>query len=164
MDLLLHLTKSLKGARRVAVLGVGSEFKGDDAAGGLVAAKLVAARKSKRAVPSHVFFGETAPENLTGAIKAYKPTHLVIVDCADTGAKPGTIDLIPVENAGGISFATHMLPMKIMVDYMLESMPGLRVVIIGIQPKVLAYGKPPSAVVKRSVDQVAKALLSSLNK
>ncbi len=84
------LKNKLKGAKKIAVLGVGSSLKSDDAAGLLVAEELKKIKNPKL----KVFFGSTAPENLTGEIIKYKPTHIIIVDSVDMDQKPGSILLI----------------------------------------------------------------------
>jgi len=154
LDLKKALTNSLKGASRVAILGVGSELRGDDITG-MVAAEIIqkAAHGGLK-----VFLGATAPENLTGEIKKYAPSHLLIIDAADTASKPGTISLIDPKTVGGISFSTHMMPLKIMVDYMLKSI-RCKAIIIGIQPKVLKFGSEPSPEVISSAKEVAKVIL-----
>jgi hydrogenase maturation protease len=91
--------RNLKGAERVAVLAIGSSLRGDDAAGLQVADQLRRVRTKARSKAVHsalrIFMGETAPENLTGEIKKFRPTHLVILDAADAGGKrPGSITLI----------------------------------------------------------------------
>ena len=80
-------------------------------------------------------------------------------DAADTSAKPGTIDLISPDVVGGVSFSTHMMPLKIMVDYMNQSIK-CKTLIIGIQPKVLKFGSIPTKVVIASAKEVAEAILS----
>ena len=121
----------------------------------MVAAEIIQKAAHKRL---EVFLGATAPENLTGEIKKYKPSHLLIIDAADTASKPGTIDLIDPKTVGGISFSTHMMPLKIMVDYMLKSIK-CKVIIIGIQPKVLKFGSEPSREAISSAKEIAKTIL-----
>ena len=157
------IQKQLKDAKRIALLGVGSELRGDDVAGILVARALIKAykeRKPKREFK--VFEGATAPENLTGEIKRFKPTHLIIVDSADTGKPIGAITLIKPEETAGISFCTHQLPLKIMLDYLNESI-GCEMMIIGIQPKTLDFGTSPSTEVKKAVKLVTAAIKEILD-
>jgi hydrogenase 3 maturation protease len=125
----------------------------------MVAAEIILKANHKNIA---VFLGATAPENFTGEIKRFKPSHLLILDAADTSAKPGTIDLISPEVVGGVSFSTHMMPLKIMVDYMNQSIK-CKTMIIGIQPKVLKFGSTPSKVVITSAKEVAQAILSIMN-
>jgi len=144
------LKQKLKDAKRIAVLGIGSELRADDAAGLLVAEEL----KKIKNLKLKVFLGSTAPENFTGEIIKFKPTHILIVDSVDTDQKPGFILLINPEEVGGVSFSTHMLPVKMMVDYLLASLE-CEIIIIGIQPKVLLFGETISKEVKKSTKQIS---------
>jgi hydrogenase 3 maturation protease len=126
----------------------------------LVAAALQKKCKKDGQCPQlELFFGATAPENLTGEIKKFAPSHLIIIDAADTSREAGAIEVISPEQVGGISFSTHMMPIKILVDYLLDSIK-CKVMIIGIQPKTLEYNAPPSPEVKTSIRQVAAAIES----
>jgi hydrogenase 3 maturation protease len=143
------LKKKLKDAKKIAVLGIGSEFRADDVAGLLVAEELKKIKNSKL----KVFLGSTAPENLTGEIIKYNPTHIIIVDSVDTDQKPGFVLLVNPEEVGGVSFSSHMLPVKMIVDYFLESLK-CEIIIIGIQPKILTFGETISKEVKKSTKQI----------
>lgn len=144
------LKQKLKDAKRIAVLGIGSELRADDAAGLIVAEEL----KKIKNLKLKVFLGSTAPENFTGEIIKFKPTHILIVDSVDTDQKPGFILLINPDEVGGVSFSTHMLPVKMMVDYLLASLE-CEIIIIGIQPKVLLFGETISKEVKKSTKQIS---------
>ena len=157
------LGSRLSGARRTAVLCVGSELRADDAAGILAASELKAALAGrKRPLAVKIFIGATAPENLTGEIKRYKPSHLVIIDTADLRKRPGTISVFKPEEVGaGVSFSTHKMPAKILVDYLVSSL-GCQVTIIGIQPKSIDFGKDISPAVRSSAKKAATALASAI--
>jgi hydrogenase 3 maturation protease len=157
-DLRKLLQKSLSGAGRIALLAVGSELRGDDAAGLLIAARLEDMRKQRRGPAQFkIFLGETAPENLSGAIRRFKPTHLVVVDSADAGKPAGTIFAIDPKEIGGISFSTHQLPLALMIEYLQETIT-CSVIVLGIQPKNLGFAAPVSREIGTAVDQVAAAL------
>ena len=158
-DLRVQIKKILDGAKRIAILGVGSELRGDDAAGLLVVEKLAKKISGKRTV--RFFFGGTAPENLSGQIKQYKPTHILIVDAADLGKKPGQIQLFQPQEVKGVSFCTHQLPLSIFADYMAQSL-GCRVNIVGIQPKQLSFMHKPSKEVTASVLETVSAIFKAL--
>lgn len=138
-------------------------MRADDAAGILAATQLkkaLAGRKAGRAVK--IFLGETAPENLTGEIKRYKPSHLVIIDTADLRKRPGTIFVFtPQDVGGGVSFSTHKMPARILVDYLVRSL-GCEVAIIGIQPKSVDFGNNISRAVKSSAKKAAAALAGAI--
>jgi len=147
----------LNSASLVLVLGVGSDLRGDDAAGLLVVEELSKFQHPKLKVLS----GGSAPENLTGEIKRLKPSHLVIVDAAAIGRPPGEIRLLTPDQIGGISFSTHALPLKVMIGFILEDHP-CEVLIIAIQPKHLSFGAEVSQEVKEAAKITAEAIYSAL--
>ena len=153
------LKKLFDKAEKVALLGVGSDLRGDDAAG-LLVAKLLS-QSLKKHGSFKVFFGDTAPENLTGEIKRFCPTHLVIVDSADMHEAAGVVKLINPDQVGGLSFCTHSLPVKIMADYLVQSL-GCQIAIIGIQPKALDFGSSVSKEIKKAVNDIAGVLTDVL--
>lgn len=149
-----ELKRLLDNAEKIAVLGIGSDLVADDAAGILVAKALEKhqGRKLK------VFLGYSAPENLTGEIIKFKPSHIVIVDSADFKKEAGYTAIIDLKDIGGTSFSTHRLPTKIIADYLVQSC-GAKIVIIGIQPKTLDFGRPPSMLIKKVVRKLVSDIL-----
>ena len=147
-------------AKKVAILGCGSPLRGDDAAGSLVAASLADLNDAEgdddsnydrssyvdrgvsrdaddgveRRVGSRVraFVGDVAPENLTGELKQYRPDLLLIIDAMDMGLEPGKTRIIPLEEIGGMSFSSHILPLPIMMDYLAREV-GCNILLLGIQ-------------------------------
>jgi hydrogenase 3 maturation protease len=143
--------------RPVAVLGVGSPLRSDDAAGLRLAALV-----SRAALPGvHAIDGGPAPENCTAEVRRLCPSHLVIVDAADMGEPPGTIRVIPPGLIGSTSFGTHGLPLGVVADY-LRSEVGCRVVVIGVQPKSLSFGEELSPEVESAVAGLSTALAACL--
>ena len=160
----IQLKQKLENAGKVAVLGIGSELRGDDVAGIMAAEQIERISRPKTTTPElKVFIGQTAPENLTGEIKKFRPTHLIIIDAADLDGQPGKIVLIEPENVGGVSFCTHSLPTKVMTDYLLQSF-NLQIIIIGIQPKTLAVGALPSKEVTAAAKLLSETIVKILNK
>ncbi len=160
----MQLKQRLENAGKVAVLGVGSELRGDDVAGIMAAEQIERISRPKTTAPElKVFMGQTAPENLTGEIKRFRPTHLIIIDAADLDGQPGEIVLIEPEDVGGTSFCTHSLPTKVMTDYLLQSF-NFQIIIIGIQPKTLAVGASPSKEVAAAAKLLSETIAGLLNK
>lgn len=147
------LKKRLEGCRRLAVLGVGSELRGDDAAGMLLCALL----KKSPSRKMKVFPGSTAPENLTGQIRKFRPSHLLIVDCFEGIGSPGQVKLIETEKVTGFSASTHRLPITLMTEY-LSSCLECRIILLGVQPKSLGFLHPVSRQVEKSVQGLCRAI------
>ena len=152
-NLTAELKEKLKGSQKVVVLGIGSELRGDDSAGILVAKKL----EKENLSGIIVLIGGTAPENLTGELKRLQPSHLIIVDAADMKEAPGTIRLVDPEEVGGFSFSTHSLPIKVLINYLQEHF-HFQVLLIGIQPKNINFGNPLSPEIENAAQAVVNAL------
>lgn len=156
------LQTRLAKASRVVILGVGSEFRGDDAAGLL----LVRAVESLLAVaparvPVHLYETETAPENFTGEVRRLQPSHVLMVDAADFQREAGAVGLIDADRAQGISFCTHALGIGLIAHYM-HGEAGCEVIILGVQAASLGFGSPVSSEVRDSVAFMAEVVVSAL--
>ncbi|MCL1873904.1 MAG: hydrogenase maturation peptidase HycI [Clostridiales bacterium] len=152
-----HLDPLLTKARRVVILGAGSELRGDDAAGMLLVRQL---EELLGDLPEVLLIaGSTAPENFSGQIKSFAPDLLLIADAAHLEEKPGTVGIIPPEQIKGISFSTHMLPFSLLLQY-LQAEIGCPVLILGIQPKSTEFGTEISPVITEAVTGLAEDLTS----
>ena len=141
----------------MAVVGVGSDLRGDDAAGVRVASRLAAwaARSGSTRLAS--FVGGAAPENFTGEIARHRPDCVVLVDAAHLGLEPGEVGLIAPEQVRGLAFSTHMLPVPILLDY-LRATTGCRTVVVGIQVGQKDVLAPLTPAVARGVRRLVSAL------
>jgi hydrogenase 3 maturation protease len=137
----------------LAVLGVGSELRGDDFAGVLVARKVQAWAQRSRIEYVAGFEGCAAPENLTGAVARFKPSHVLLVDAAHLGKEPGTVELLVGEKITGVSFSTHMLPAPIVLDYLKKSC-GCQAMVLGIQPQQTDVMGPISDPVAAAIEAI----------
>lgn len=155
-----YLKLQLKNSRRPVIVGVGSELKSDDAVGKLVADLLTKQLADCEQVL--VLYGSTAPENCTGQIKKFAPDHVFMVDAAHMNLEAGKIDIIDLEKIKNISFSTHMLPLSLMLNYLLEEV-GCLISLIGIEPVSTEFGfeidPKVQEAAKRLVDVFVKALI-----
>lgn len=144
-----ELSEALAAAERVALVGVGSDLRGDDVAGVLVARRLASWAARAGVTRLLAVAGGAAPENFTGELVRFRPDLVVLVDAAHVEhAEPGALAPIPPGAVGGVSFSTHMLPVPIFLDY-LHRMTGCRSLVLGIaiaQKEVMA--RPTPAVVR----------------
>ena len=153
------LKAKLKGAKRIAVLGVGSDLRADDRVGILAAEYLKKYLLNKKPrLPTEIFLGFTAPENLTGEIRRFKPSHIIIIDTVEVGRRPGEAFIVDLSDEGpNVSFATHQLPAKILVDYFRSSLRS-KAIILGFQPKVIKFGFPVSDIVRSSAKRISSEI------
>jgi hydrogenase 3 maturation protease len=156
-SLRLRLKNRLKSAEKIAVLGIGSELRGDDAAGIMIAREIKKeCLKNPPGRKLKVFIGDNAPENLTGEVKKFKPTHLLIIDAAEMNEAAGVVKLINPNRVSGFSSSTHNLPIKIFTDYLIKSI-GCKITIIGIQPKEVHFNGCISKEIERAVADIVNA-------
>ncbi len=161
-DLKKELKSKISGVKKLAVLGIGSQLKGDDASGVIAAMRLkelIAKKPPGRDV--EVFIGGTAPENITSEIKRFGPAAIIIIDSADMRGSPGGIKLIKAEDIGGISLSTHNLPASMLIEY-LKQFLKCEVWVIGIQPKSLQFGAELSPEVSKASELLADTLADIL--
>jgi hydrogenase 3 maturation protease len=142
----------LKGTKRPAILGAGSSLMADDAAGVMITDSLIE-RFGPAPGSFAVYSGGTAPECFTGEIKRFSPDLVLIIDAADMGLAPGEIRSIDPAAVSGVSFSTHMLPLKVMLDYLHKEI-GCRTAIIGIQPGSLEFGGGMTNEVRETVNEM----------
>ncbi len=136
-------------------MGIGSELRADDAAGLSVAVRMEKILKDNPNIKAYC--GGVNPENLTGEIKKFNPSHIIIIDSADFGEKPGEVKIIQQQDIRGASFSTHQLPLKFLIDYLKESL-ACEIVLIGIQPKTISFGEMPSEEIALAIDMLSKML------
>lgn len=145
-------------------MGIGSELRADDFAG-VVAAEQIAKISKKILYPQiEIFIGGTVPENITSQIKRFEPSHLLVIDAADIKAQPGQMAIIEQDQITGSTFSTHSLSIKIMADYLLFSLPDLKIVFVGIQPKDISLGREISAEVSKGIKELVSTIENMLKK
>lgn len=157
LELQKYLEERLGNAQKLVVLGAGSLQCADDAAGVLVASRLKERFNEEEFTQLRIYEGYTAPENFTGEIKRFKPSHVIILDAADLKEEPGNVMVIEPEVINGVSFSTHMLPLKVMTDY-IKKETGCQIIVLGIQPIDVTYGGKISPEIMDAVDDVANII------
>lgn len=143
---------------RVAVVGVGQVFNGDDAAGAAVAQAL----QPLADVHERLFVIDAgpAPENVTGALRRFSPAFILFVDAAQMDTVPGAVRWLAWEDISGVSASTHTLPLHMVASY-LQTELGAEVALLGIQPASMVPGADMSPVVRQAVEQVAGAIAAA---
>jgi hydrogenase 3 maturation protease len=152
----------------VAVVGVGQEINGDDAAGVKVAQALL---KRQRAGSSNaprpaafsllVVEAAHAPENCLGAIRRFSPDLVILVDAAEMGDPPGTVRWLDWRDTCSFGTSTHTLSLSVMARYLAAEL-GCEIGLIGIQAGDTSFGAPMSPAVRQAARAVAHGLASLL--
>lgn len=144
---------------RIAIVGIGHELRGDDAAG------VALVRVLRARVAAHerllVIDAGPAPENVSGSLRRFMPDLVLLIDAAHMGAEPGSTQWLAWQAATGVSASTHSLPIHVLGAY-LEAELGCEVALLGIQPAHTSFGAPLSHAVEQSVSVTAEALADIL--
>jgi hydrogenase 3 maturation protease len=154
---------------KVAILGIGNELRGDDAAGVIVAHELQSAVGAKHsdtvhqnASPLHIIDAGAAPEAFTGQLRRFDPDLVLMIDAAQMDRPPGAIRAIEWQDTIGLNASTHTLPLNVIAQYLVSEL-GCEVAVIGIQPEANAFDTPLSPAVRRAVDDLTHTLTSLLS-
>ncbi len=145
---------------RVAIMGIGSEVRGDDAAGLMVARELAAHPYAPPTVC--IVEAGAAPENFTGRLRRFDPELVLLIDAAQLNEPIGTVRWIDWCDTSGLSASTHTLPLHVLAEFLVNEL-DCEVALIGIQPRDTAIAVSLSPDVQRAVDEVARELQAMLS-
>lgn len=148
-----ELRKFLGDALRIAVVGIGQDYRQDDAVGLVVVDKLAITLSGGSVPPLSVYEkefttaagivklyqGYDVPERLTGKIRKFMPTHVLFVDAAQLAEEPGTLELVSVSEIQGEPISTHDIPLSVLGEFLEKDM-GSTVMLLGIQPLSIDVG------------------------
>ena len=135
---------------KLAIIGIGSELRRDDAIG------IIIIRKLKDEVINDkvaILEGGTTPENLSGVLRKFQPSHILLVDAAEVGQAPGEFAMVDPKDIKGMGLSTHSFSLATIADYFKE-ITGAEVLFLGIQPKEITFGEGMSPELQRAVGPV----------
>ncbi len=177
-DSLTAMLRSLQRperAPRVAILGIGQELRGDDAAGVVIARSLRAAEAHQedrhKVTPEGLSAGHStwekppllvldagpAPESCTGALRRFRPDLVLLIDAAQMDQAPGCVCWLTEEDISGVSANTHTLPLSLLTQFLRAEL-GCQVALLGIQPADNTFDTEISPAVCSAVGEVINDL------
>lgn len=143
---------------QVAILGVGSELRGDDAAGVKVVKNLKEKLDSSKL---SLIDAGSVPENFTSKVRKFNPTHIILIDAVDFGEEPGKIAHVNPEDIRGQATSTHRLPLSMLMSY-LHKQTDAEVILIGIQPTQVEMNSKMTSQVNDGVRELTNFLTKKL--
>ncbi len=157
-DIKAELEKWFVGAEKTVIAGIGNPIRQDD----YVGLKIVETLQGK--VPAKVCLleCETVPESYLLDIVQFKPTHVLLIDAAFLGLKPGAASLFETEKIVDYpAITSHLLPLKIFCEYIKQA-TGAKIGLLLIEPKSMEFGEGLSIELQSAADDFTKILLSLL--
>lgn len=153
-DLEKELKKWLKNVGRIVIAGIGNPIRMDDYVGVKIAQDL----RGKVSDRVMLLECETVPESYVQQILDFDPTHLLLIDAAFLGLKPGEAKLVnPEQLVGSSAFSTHMLPLRIFCEYLRKELK-ISIALLLIEPKKTDFGEGLEPEISSSASKIAKIL------
>ena len=153
------LGKWFTGAGRVVVAGIGNPIRSDD----FVGVKIVQDLTGKVSDKVHLFECETVPESFMEEIVDLKPSHVLLIDAAVLGLKPGETRLVfPEQVADFPAITTHVLPLRIFCEY-IANMTKAKIALLLIEPKNTEFGEGLTLDVQAAAEESVNILRKLLN-
>jgi hydrogenase 3 maturation protease len=157
-DIQEELKKWLTNAERVVVAGIGNSIRTDD----FVGVKIIQNLQGK--VPENVCLieCETVPESFMHEIVDLKPSHVLLIDAAILGLKPGETRLVfPEQVTSFPAITTHVLPLRIFCEY-ITKMTDARIALLLIEPENTEFGEGLTATVQSTAEKISEILIDLL--
>ena len=154
-DLQDALDKWLAGAKRVVVAGIGNPIRRDD----FVGVKIVQDLQGKVLRNVCLIECETVPESFLQDIVDFNSSHVILIDAAILGLKPGEARLIyPEQVADFPAITTHVLPLRIFCEYIKQA-AGAKIALLLIEPENTEFGEGLTPTIQAAAEKITKALL-----
>ncbi|MFX1449489.1 MAG: hydrogenase maturation protease [Promethearchaeota archaeon] len=158
-----ELIKKFNSNSRIAIVGVGNEFRYDDIAGLQVVRNIKKQSKDlKPKLDVLLVEGETAPHTFINEIYEWSPTHLIMLDAADLREPPGTIEFIHKDQIDLYSISSHSMSKNLLIDFLYASLLELDITIIAIQAENIFHEKGISETVKIAVEKLTHIFMKFL--
>jgi hydrogenase 3 maturation protease len=153
------LEKWFAGADKVVVAGIGNPIRRDD----FVGVKIVQDLKGKVSKNVHLIECETVPESFMQEIVDLKPSHVLLIDAAVLGLKPGETRLVfPEQVTDFPAITTHVLPLRIFCEY-ITKMTEAKIALLLIEPENTEFGEDMTPTAQAATEKITKILLELLS-
>jgi hydrogenase 3 maturation protease len=145
-------------AKKVVLAGIGNPIRTDDYVGLYIVEQL------RGKLPENICLleAETVPESYLLDIEEFHPSHVLLIDAAFLGLKPGEASLVdPVNIEDYSAVTTHLLPLRIFCGYIKQA-TGAKIASLLIEPKSMEFGEGLTVEVQAAAERLTKALINLL--
>jgi hydrogenase 3 maturation protease len=144
---------------KAVIITVGNRLRSDDGAGSLVFDNI----KHLASENLKIIDAEQNPENFIEDILEYKPKFAALIDAANFGKPPGTMEIVSDEDIRQSTYSTHSIPLSV-VTRLLREEGNIQTILIGIQFKSIDYDQNMSPEVTASAKELADFISSIIKK
>ncbi len=194
----LKLEEFLEDYSKLIILGIGNDIRGDDGLGPYIINRLSNLNEdvSNNGSLEDTYIdnpinlediihfsnnillinGGSVPENFTGPIKKFNPSHIIIIDACLMNMNPGEVNIVSKENIVNISVSTHSMSLAYLIKYLesssdditvnkdsnleinensnLEIHNDFKMLFVGIEPEIMDLSFDLTDSVKESCDNL----------
>ncbi|MGI5820014.1 MAG: hydrogenase maturation protease [Armatimonadota bacterium] len=143
--------------RKIVLMGVGNELRGDDAFGVMLAERI------EHRIATKVFVTHDLPEDYAVKAADLRPDVVIVLDAIDFHGEPGELHLVAARDVPPTPGVTHRPSLEMMARF-LELDAGADTWVLGVQPRMdsLGVGDEMSEPVARALDGLEALLLELL--
>jgi hydrogenase 3 maturation protease len=146
-------------AKKIVVAGIGNPIRSDD----YVGLKIVQGLLGKVSEKVCLLECETVPESYLLDIEKFNPTHVLLIDAAFLGLKPGEASLVAAEEVADFpAITTHMLPLRVFCDYIRQA-TGAKIGLLLVEPEIMEFGEGLSVEVESAAQKIVAILIDLLS-
>jgi hydrogenase maturation protease len=140
--------------RKIIVMGLGSDIRGDEAA----PLEIIDRLEEENLNSVYLIRAETRPENFTENIRRFNPTHMLILHAGSWGGEPGDTLFVPLEENDESSL--HESPLTSLIHY-LKPILDVKVRLLYIEPKISRFGEITPEL-EEAVKRISVSIINSL--
>ncbi|MFO8079004.1 MAG: hydrogenase maturation protease [Armatimonadota bacterium] len=150
--------EELISGRKIVLMGVGNEVRGDDAFGVMLGERI------EHRIEPTVFVTHDLPEDYAVKAADLKPDVVIVLDAIDFHGEPGEVHLVAAKDVPPTPGVTHRPSLEMMARF-IELDAGAETWVLGVQPRMdaLGVGDEMSEPVARALDELEELLVELLS-
>jgi hydrogenase 3 maturation protease len=145
-------------SKKVVIAGIGNPIRSDD----YVGLKIVEQLKDKLPQSVLLIEAETVPESFLSDIEDFCPSHVLLIDAAFLGLKPGQASLFDAETVENYSaITTHLLPLRVFCEFVKQA-TGAKIGLLLVEPSSIEFGEGLTVDVESAAKQLTEIMIKLL--
>lgn len=146
------------GSKRIVIAGIGNPIRSDD----YVGLKIVENLQGKVCGNVCLIECETVPESYLLEIEKFDPSHVLLIDAAILGCKPGEANLAEIDEVPAFSaVSSHVMPLRLFCEH-IKKVTSAKISLLLIEPKSIEFEESLSIEVQTTANNLTKILVSLL--
>lgn len=146
------------GSKRIVIAGIGNPIRSDD----YIGLKIVESLLGKVGSNVCLLECETVPESYLLEIEKFNPSHVLLIDAAILGRKPGEANLAELDEVPAFSaVSSHVMPLRLFCEH-IKKVTNAKISLLLIEPQSIEFEEGLSVEVQTTADNLTKILVGLL--